>query len=170
MEQTLRDAATRDMLTGLYNRHRGEQLLEEAAANARTDGGQLSVVVCDVDHFKQVNDRFGHPAGDRILVEISRILRQSVRGHDAVIRWGGEEFVIVLDACRQSTAIDLAERIRARVAAYRDSEVGKVTLSLGLATLAPGEMTDALFARADAALYQAKRGGRDRLSIAPQPD
>ncbi len=87
-----------------------------------------------------------------------------------MIRWGGEEFVIVLDACRQSTAIDLAERIRARVAAYRDSEVGKVTLSLGLATLAPGEMTDALFARADAALYQAKRGGRDRLSIAPQPD
>lgn len=170
MEQTLRDAATRDMLTGLYNRHRGEQLLEEAAANARTDGGQLSVVACDVDHFKQVNDRFGHPAGDRILVEISRILRQSVRGHDAVIRWGGEEFVIVLDACRQATAIDLAERIRARVAAYRDSEVGKVTLSLGLATLAPGEMTDALFARADAALYQAKRGGRDRLSIAPQPD
>ncbi len=166
MEQALRDAATRDKLTGLYNRHRGEHLLEEAAAEARTGGGPLTVIVCDVDHFKQVNDRFGHPAGDRILIEVSGILRQSVRGRDAVIRWGGEEFVIVLDACPQAAAIDLAERIRVRIAAHRDVEVGRVTLSLGLATLAPAESTDELIARADAALYQAKRGGRDRLCVA----
>ena len=166
MEQALRDAATRDKLTGLYNRHRGEHLLEEAAAEALAGGGPLTVIVCDVDHFKQVNDRFGHPAGDRILIEVSGILRQSVRGRDAVIRWGGEEFVIVLDACPQAAAIDLAERIRVRIAAHRDVEVGKVTLSLGLATLAPAESTDELIARADAALYQAKRGGRDRLCVA----
>jgi diguanylate cyclase (GGDEF)-like protein/PAS domain S-box-containing protein len=166
MEQALRDAATRDKLTGLYNRHHGEHLLEEAAAVARTSGGPLTVIVCDVDHFKQVNDRFGHPAGDRVLVGVSGILRHCVRGRDTVIRWGGEEFVIVLDACPQAAAIDLAERIRMRVAAYQDAEVGKVTLSLGLATLAPAESTDELIARADAALYQAKRGGRDRLCVA----
>ncbi len=122
--------------------------------------------MCDIDHFKQINDRFGHPAGDRVLRDVARILRQSVRSRDAVIRWGGEEFVIVLEDCPPGPAAELAERMRARIGEHRDAEVGACTVSLGLATRVPHETTDALFARADAALYQAKRSGRNRLAVA----
>lgn len=165
-EKALRRAATQDALTGLHNRRHGEQLLTKAHRKALARGKPLSVLVCDVDHFKQVNDRFGHPAGDRVLADIGRILRQSVRSGDAVIRWGGEEFVILLDNCPQPAAVELAERIRHRVEAHRDVDAGRLTLSLGLATLRPQETQQDLVARADAALYQAKGAGRNRLSFA----
>ena len=166
MEQALRHAATRDKLTGLYNRRHGEHLLEEACRRAQKRGGVLSLIVCDIDHFKQINDRFGHPAGDRVLSDVAHILRDSVRSGDAVIRWGGEEFVILLENCALEAAIDLGERIRNRVRAHQDAEVGALTLSLGLAGRAQDESFEQLVARADAALYTAKRSGRDRLSLA----
>lgn len=166
LEQALRQAATEDTLTGLCNRRHGQHLLEEAQHRAQTQGTPLTLLVCDIDHFKQINDRFGHPAGDRVLREVARILRQSVRNRDTVIRWGGEEFVIVLEDCAQAPAAELAERLRARIGDHRDAQVGACTVSIGLAMRAPGETMDALFARADAALYQAKRSGRNRLSVA----
>ena len=166
MEHALRHAATQDKLTGLYNRRHGEHLLEEAHRKVQTQSGVLSLIVCDLDHFKQINDRFGHPAGDRVLSDVARILRQSVRSEDAVIRWGGEEFVILLNNCPLAAATELAERIRLRVSAHQDAEVGPLTLSLGLAACGQGESIDQLFARADAALYTAKRNGRNRLSVA----
>lgn len=165
-EQALLRAATKDKLTGLHNRHHGEKVLAEAYITARTLEHPLTLVMCDIDHFKQINDRFGHPTGDRILVELAGLLKQAVRSRDAVIRWGGEEFMIVLDDCAQKDAVDLAERIRDRVNAYEDAEVGSLSLSLGLATLAPDEAIDKLIARADSALYDAKRSGRNRLSVA----
>ncbi|CAN0620001.1 Sensor domain-containing diguanylate cyclase [Burkholderia multivorans] len=165
MEQALWHAATKDKLTGLHNRHYGEKILGDAYMNAQTRGGPLTLIICDIDHFKQINDDFGHPTGDRILTEVAGILRQAVRSRDAVIRWGGEEFVIVLDNCTRVDAIELAERIRARVIAFQDTEVATLTLSLGLATLKLDETIDQLIARADAALYEAKRGGRNRLSV-----
>lgn len=166
MEQALRHAATRDTLTGLHNRRHGEQVLDKAYRKAQAQGTPLTLIVCDIDHFKQVNDRFGHPAGDRVLSAVARILQQSVRSRDAVMRWGGEEFVILLDDCPQASAIELGERIRVRVSAHHDAEVGRITLSLGLATRAADETMDKLIARADAALYVAKGAGRNRLSIA----
>lgn len=165
-EQALLRAATKDKLTGLHNRHHGEKVLAEAYITARTLEHPLTLVMCDIDHFKQINDRFGHPTGDRILVELAGLLKQAVRSRDAVIRWGGEEFMIVLEDCAQKDAVDLAERIRDRVNAYEDAEVGSLSLSLGLATLAPDEAIDKLIARADSALYDAKRSGRNRLSVA----
>ncbi|MDE2204524.1 MAG: diguanylate cyclase [Burkholderiaceae bacterium] len=165
-EQALLRAATKDKLTGLHNRHHGEKVLAEAYITARTLEHPLTLVMCDIDHFKQINDRFGHPTGDRILVELAGLLKQAVRSLDAVIRWGGEEFMIVLEDCAQKDAVDLAERIRDRVNAYEDAEVGSLSLSLGLATLAPDEAIDKLIARADSALYDAKRSGRNRLSVA----
>ncbi|AOZ04285.1 sensor domain-containing diguanylate cyclase (plasmid) [Cupriavidus sp. USMAHM13] len=165
MEQALWHAATKDKLTGLHNRHYGEKILGDAYMNARTRGGPLTLIICDIDHFKQINDHFGHPTGDRILTKVAGILRQAVRSGDAVIRWGGEEFVVVLDNCTRVDAIELAERIRARVNAFQDAEVATLTLSLGLATLTLDETIDQLIARADAALYEAKRGGRNRLSV-----
>lgn len=165
-EQALLDAATRDPLTGLHNRRSGEKILAEAQADARKHGRPLSLLVCDIDHFKRVNDRFGHPAGDRVLRDVACMLRLAVRSRDAVIRWGGEEFVIVLDSCTEARAAELAERIRGRVEAHRDAEVGALTLSMGLATLLGGETVQQLVGRADAALYDAKRGGRNRWSVA----
>jgi diguanylate cyclase (GGDEF)-like protein/PAS domain S-box-containing protein len=166
MEQTLRQAANQDTLTGLHNRRHGEQLLSEAYRSARTHGEPLSIIMCDIDHFKQVNDHFGHPAGDRVLSSVGHILSHAVRTRDAVIRWGGEEFLIVLGHCTQTAAAELAERIRGRVQAHHDAEVGTLTLSLGLASLTPEETAEQLVARADAALYTAKRDGRNRLAIA----
>ena len=165
-ERALLDAATRDPLTGLHNRRGGEKILDEAHADARQHGRPLSLLVCDIDHFKRVNDRFGHPAGDRVLRDVACMLRLAVRSRDAVIRWGGEEFVIVLDSCTEARAAELAERIRGRVEAHRDAEVGALTLSIGLATLLTGETAQQLVGRADAALYDAKRGGRNRWSVA----
>lgn len=166
MEKALRVAATQDALTGLYNRGYGEHLLDEAV-HRRTAERPFSVVVCDIDHFKSVNDRFGHPAGDRVIENVAHILRQSIRSSDAAIRWGGEEFVILLDDCPMEVALMLAERIRARVQDHVDEEVGKITASLGLAMHAHGESASQVFERADAALYEAKRGGRNRVVVAP---
>ncbi|NGE62145.1 GGDEF domain-containing protein, partial [Enterobacter hormaechei] len=133
---------------------------------ARTLQRPLTLAMCDIDHFKRINDEFGHPTGDRVLAEVADMLRQAVRSRDAVIRWGGEEFMIVLNECSQTDAVDLAKRILDRVNAYEDEEIPTLTLSLGLATLAPNEAIDELIARADSALYEAKRTGRNRLSIA----
>jgi diguanylate cyclase (GGDEF)-like protein len=165
-EQALWRAATKDKLTGLFNRYQGEKTLRDAVFKAQADGGALSLLIADIDYFKRINDRFGHLAGDRVLTEIARILNGAVRSQDAVIRWGGEEFVIALADCPVSEAIELAERIRKRVHAYRDGEVGSVTLSLGIAQFSPGETIEALIARADTALYDAKHSGRDRLAVA----
>lgn len=165
-EQALLRAATKDKLTGLHNRHHGEQLLAERYKTARTLQRPLTLAMCDIDHFKRINDEFGHPTGDRVLAEVADMLRQAVRSRDAVIRWGGEEFMIVLNECSQTDAVDLAKRILDRVNAYEDEEIPTLTLSLGLATLAPNEAIDELIARADSALYEAKRTGRNRLSIA----
>nr|WP_254659057.1 diguanylate cyclase [Ralstonia pickettii] len=165
-EQALLRAATKDKLTGLHNRHHGEQLLADRYRTAATLERPLTLIMCDIDHFKSINDAFGHPTGDRILVKVADILRQSVRSRDAVIRWGGEEFMIVLDKCSQADSVDLAKRILDRVNAYEDEEVSALTLSLGIATLIQDETIGALIARADSALYDAKRAGRNRLSIA----
>lgn len=158
--------ASHDTLTDLYNRRFGEQVLTAAHLHARRHGSPLSLLLCDIDHFKQVNDRYGHPAGDRIIVSVAKALKQAVRGKDAVVRWGGEEFLVLLEDCPREPAQQLAERIRSRVEALADTEVGKVTLSLGLATLAPDESVGQLIERADAALYVAKESGRNRVSVA----
>lgn len=165
-EQKWRQEAVEDKLTGLYTRRYGEELAKRSALKAQTDGTPLAVIICDIDHFKRVNDTYGHAAGDRVLRSVAQSLRQAVRTADAVVRWGGEEFVILLDTCPQTAAVELAERIRRQVEAQPDVEVGTVTLSLGLALLKPDETIEQAIARADTALYQSKHGGRNRVSVA----
>lgn len=166
-EQELLRAATKDKLTGLYNRHHGEKTLREACSRAQAGGNSLCLIIADIDHFKRINDTFGHLAGDRVLSDVAGILRAAARSQDTVIRWGGEEFMIVLADCVIGDAVLLAERVRTRVHAHRDSEVGPLTVSLGIAQLEAGETIDALIARADAALYDAKRAGRNAVSVSP---
>jgi diguanylate cyclase (GGDEF)-like protein len=101
-----------------------------------------------------------------VIRNVASALRRSVRDTDAVIRWGGEEFMVILTKCDAAQAIDLAERMRANVAGYADTQAGQVTISLGLATLQTNETLDALIARCDQALYQSKHAGRNRLTVA----
>lgn len=165
-EALLLHEASEDKLTSLYNRRYGEKLLAEAHHRALALGTDLTLIVCDIDFFKQVNDRFGHLAGDQVIKDVATILRGTVRGSDAVIRWGGEEFVVVLNDCDLKSGADLAERIRVGVAAHITQGVGAVTLSFGVACLRSQESVDTLFERADAALYESKNKGRNRVSVA----
>ena len=165
-EQALRDAASLDMLTGLYNRRGGESLLERTYIGAREGGAPFGLILADIDHFKAINDTFGHPAGDRVLERVGRLLRACVRATDGVVRWGGEEFMVILPHCELRAAMEQAERIRARIERSPHPEVGPITLSLGVAQLNAGETVASLIDRTDRALYEAKRQGRNRVCSA----
>jgi diguanylate cyclase (GGDEF)-like protein len=153
-----------DPLTGLYNRRHLMGTLANELQRSQRLRRTFSVLLLDVDHFKQYNDTQGHPAGDAVLVKIADILRHTTRGVDCVARYGGEEFVVMLIEATVSMGATVAERIRARVA---DEGGGKVTVSIGVAEYpAHGGTPEALIASADAAMYQAKSGGRNRTVVA----
>lgn len=159
-----RDNARRDALTQLPNR----RAFEEAFSAQQAAGARLCIAVCDIDHFKSVNDRFGHAVGDRVLRTIGAALAQACSGH-LVSRHGGEEFAILFSGVGIAKARDTLEHARAVVAAKRyrlrdsDMPIGEVTISGGLARVQPGEALDASFSRADEKLYQAKNSGRNRI-------
>ena len=156
-----------DGLTGLANRRFLVQQLNEEALRFRRTKKEFSVLMADVDHFKQYNDTFGHPAGDEVLRKVARILQSAVREMDCVARYGGEEFCVMLPETSAPGAAILAERICERVAAA-EFPGQKITLSLGVASLPDnGDTPDAVIAAADEALYQAKREGRNRVVQAP---
>lgn len=131
----------------------------------------VGVILADLDHFKQINDTYGHPSGDAALREVARRMRQAVRPYDAIGRYGGEEFLIVAPGCDAKGALSQAERLRKAVGecevAIPEGPV-RLTLSLGVAAADPAypEGPDDLLRAADAALYEAKRGGRDRVELA----
>src|SRR5207302_2019326 len=155
-----------DALTGLYNRRYLMGTLATEAQRSRRLRRPFSVLLADADHFKQYNDTQGHPAGDAALVKIADILRKQTRAVDCVARYGGEEFLVVLLETTVATAVLVAERIRARVAAEA-FEGGRMTMSIGVAECpAHGDTPESLIAGADAALYKAKDGGRDRVVAA----
>lgn len=158
----LEHQATHDPLTGLFNRQHGQRVLAEETRRAQRLGHPLSLVMIDIDHFKAVNDRFGHPVGDQVLREIARRLAERLRETDILSRWGGEEFLLLLPGSDGLGAHRLAETLRHAVGDSPFPEVGAVTLSLGVAACRPGESDAATLARADTALYQAKAAGRDR--------
>ena len=163
-EQTLREQATRDPLTDLLNRRAGEWQLERAFLAAREGQKPFCLIMADVDHFKAINDTWGHPAGDQVLQRVAAVLRTGVRDTDSVVRWGGEEFLLVLSNCEQAAALLQAERLRERVADAEQGEMGRVTVSMGVAELQRGETLANLMERVDQALYQAKHAGRNQVS------
>lgn len=160
-----RSVAQHDPVTGLLNRRGGEARLTRALALTET-GGTFSVVMGDLDHFKQVNDRHGHAAGDEVLARVGHALTRAVRADDSVIRWGGEEFLITLPGVGIDDAESLAERIRTLVSQSQVPQVGAVTISLGVAEWEAGEGLASVVSRADRALYASKRAGRDRVTRA----
>jgi len=156
-----------DGLTGLANRRQCEETLDDELARIERFGGSLAVVVADLDWFKDVNDRHGHPAGDAVLREFAVLLQDTVRDVDLAGRWGGEEFVLVLPGTDLIGGAQLAERIRSALAAQVvlavDGTPIPVTASFGVAATPPARTASELFAAADAALYHAKRAGKNRV-------
>jgi diguanylate cyclase (GGDEF)-like protein len=164
-----RDALERlsvtDGLTNLYNRRRLMELLTAEVRRCQRLKHTFAVVMVDVDRFKQYNDDYGHPAGDRVLVRVAALLEDAVREVDSVARYGGEEFVVLMPEAGEREAAALAERLRQRIA--DEPFARQVTISLGVAQYpSQGDTADAVVAAADAALYEAKRGGRNRVSQA----
>lgn len=164
-ERRLAALALTDTLTAVASRRRVEEVLRDELA-ALGAGRPVSLIIVDVDHFKRVNDEHGHNAGDEVLRAIARILQREVRAFDLVGRWGGEEFIVVCPDTGIDGASGLAERLRARIAKQDFGRVGQRTASFGVAEAAAGETAVALVERADRALYEAKRNGRDRVEHA----
>lgn len=164
-QEELRKLAYIDPLTGLYNRRRIEEILNASRLTEQLSGTGLGVLLCDIDHFKSVNDEFGHFAGDRTLVRIGQLLKDHFRRGDAVGRWGGEEFLVVLPNLTQAEAEVISENFRARIERETHPPKGKLTISLGLAMIRPNETAESLLKRADRALMLSKQTGRNRLYI-----
>lgn len=153
-----------DPLTGIGNRRRLDQALATEISRCDRTGEQLSAMMADLDHFKRINDRYGHEAGDKILIAFGELLRQHTRTTDVVTRFGGEEFVVLLPHTDREHALAMAERIRRAFAARRIEPLrDPVTVSFGVAELLPGERAEGLLRGIDKALYKAKQGGRNRV-------
>lgn len=163
-EAQMAETSLTDALTGVGNRRKLEQALATEIARSVRTGDALSVFMADIDHFKRINDSFGHPAGDRVLARFGSLLREQCRPTDTVSRFGGEEFVVLLPHTREAQAREVAERIRRTLAQECLDPPGEpVTASFGVAQLRAGETAESLMARVDAAMYQAKESGRNRV-------
>ena len=162
-----RQLANTDALTGLANRRSAMQALDREIMRARQSGDPLALLVFDVDHFKAVNDTHGHTQGDLVLAEIGSIIRRQKRNGQFAARIGGEEFLMILPGADARAASAAAERLRLAIDhGTRMADAPSVTVSVGHAALGPGDTSLTLFARADEALYAAKRGGRNQVRLA----
>jgi diguanylate cyclase (GGDEF)-like protein len=169
LARDLRFQATTDPLTGLYNRLKFDEALASEMARAQRYGTPLTLVLYDVDHFKQVNDVHGHQAGDNALVRLAQIVSMQIRSTDLLARWGGEEFVILTPGSDGEMARQAAEKLAAAIELVVFEAVGTITCSFGIAQHAHGDSAETLIARADHALYRAKMNGRNRVELAPRP-
>jgi len=167
-QEALRDQAARDPLTGIWNRNAIFDVFRRERSRAEREGNAIAIVMLDIDHFKNLNDNYGHMAGDAVLREFTRRISTSLRPYDAVGRYGGEEFLVILPGCDLAAGARHAERLRGLLSEEPfDTSEGRhtATCSLGVASTSsssPGD-TDSLIRAADAALYRAKRNGRKRV-------
>ncbi len=162
----LRQLATTDSLTGISNRRTLEAKLDEEIARSHRYGSQLTLVMFDIDHFKSINDTYGHQVGDEVLVQICQRINRQLRITDSLARWGGEEFMVLMPHCRGDKGRQLAEKLRALIASLPIGPVPTVSGSFGVAQLLDAEDRDHLLQRLDEALYQAKALGRNRVACA----
>lgn len=168
LRESMRNLSIRDPLTGLFNRRYMEEALAQEQHRTKRNDAQLAVIMIDIDHFKQFNDNFGHDGGDAILRALGEFFKRHVRGSDIACRFGGEEFVLILSPSTAEGARQRAEVIRQDAArlniSHANRDLGAITLSLGVAMF-PDHASDlaAIVKAADLALYQAKRGGRNRV-------
>lgn len=174
LRESLREQSTRDALTGLFNRRFVDEFLVRELARAERKARQLSMIALDIDHFKRINDTFGHAAGDAVLQRVSVILRAHVRDTDVASRVGGEEFLLLLAESPLPLAAKRAEDIRTAICEmsvkYKNSDMGRITASFGAVAFPDhGRTAEALIRAADKALYDAKHAGRNQVVSARSP-
>ncbi|MBU1658006.1 GGDEF domain-containing protein [bacterium] len=150
-----------DQLTGLHNRHHIKDIFNFEATQAKRYKTDISIIMMDIDFFKDINDSYGHNAGDQFLKEIAHILKTTLRESELIIRWGGEEFLIIVPKANLSKAKEIAERLRTKIEQHFFINIEKRTASFGIADYKEDESFDALLVRADHALYDAKENGRN---------
>lgn len=168
LTQDLGMKATTDPLTGLHNRLNFDQALTGEMERSQRYGTPLSLILYDIDHFKRINDTYGHLAGDKVLIQLSRFVPNLIRTSDFLARWGGEEFIILAPGSGGPMAFQAAEKLRDAVGQVIFEQVGTVTCSFGVAQWVPGETAADFVARADEALYRAKANGRNQVVLASQ--
>lgn len=168
--EAIRQSATHDALTGVWNRATHFSMLHREFNRSSREKNPLSVIMMDLDHFKLINDKFGHETGDQVLQEVTRRLQSALRPYDSLGRYGGEEFVVIAPGSDKGSALRLAERLRAKISGAPVSTLAgpvPVTLSLGVASYSPDiDSPESLVRRADAAMYAAKKAGRNRAQAA----
>ena len=160
--QHLEQLVSIDALTGLWNRAHFDNVIEAEIQRSLRHRQPVSLILFDIDHFKLINDTWGHPAGDRVLRELAMLCRALTRRSDALFRWGGEEFAVLLYDAGYRNAQRIAENLRQAIAVHTFSIAQPVTVSLGVAEHHATQSVDEWFARVDAALYAAKHQGRNR--------
>lgn len=162
-QASLHKLAITDPLTQLYNRIKIDATFEQALQRTQSLGDQLSLILLDLDRFKQINDNCGHGGGDAVLRGVASLLKENCRRTDVVGRWGGEEFLVLCPSLDLSGALELAERLRVAIAQYDAGINLPVTASFGVAICLTGDTRETLLERADRAMYQAKHQGRNRV-------
>ncbi|NLK51356.1 MAG: sensor domain-containing diguanylate cyclase, partial [Syntrophomonadaceae bacterium] len=165
LEAELQALAMTDVLTGIYNRRYFTQLLEKEMKRSQRYQTSFSLVMFDIDHFKQVNDTYGHDVGDLVLKEVVSLIKTRIRKTDFFARWGGEEFIILLLNTSYEQAAILAESMRELLQNTSLPQVGRVTASFGVSSYQANESIDALLKRVDDLVYQAKRNGRNCVRV-----
>ena len=165
INKLLEKQATTDALTGIFNRMKFDETLSAEIQRSKRSKTPLSLIICDIDHFKQVNDLFGHQAGDAVLKNLSKLIKDNIRSIDFFARWGGEEFVILTPGTNIEGAARLAEKLRKKVESNKFNNPEHITLSFGIASFSPGDSALKLINRADEAMYQAKKNGRNQVQI-----
>jgi diguanylate cyclase (GGDEF)-like protein/PAS domain S-box-containing protein len=163
LTEELRNLAITDPLTGVYNRRHFLQELQREMSRSNRYTCPFSLIMLDVDHFKEVNDRFGHEAGDHVLKELAELIRKRIRSTDLLARWGGEEFLILLANTNAQSAVKLVEDLLKLLLARTFPGIGRITASFGVAGHRVGEGVNEFITRVDNLMYQAKKGGRSRL-------
>lgn len=163
LEDELKQLAIKDQLTGIFNRRKIDQVLDEEKERSDRNNQKLAIIIADIDMFKLVNDQFGHLVGDTVLTDVTKILGKGIRKTDVLGRWGGEEFMIICPNTDLAGATLLAEKLREMVSIHVFELVGRKTCSFGVAQLREDESIDDLLTRSDMALYRAKKQGRNRV-------
>jgi diguanylate cyclase (GGDEF)-like protein len=165
LEKDLRLQASTDSLTRIYNRSKFDEIIARELQRAKRYGKSLSLIAFDIDHFKAVNDTYGHLLGDYALKTVVKLAQKTVRSVDYLARWGGEEFMIILPETELERAETLAERMKEEIENYDFDKIGKVTVSFGVAQFKKSDTEEILIKRADDALYRAKSNGRNRVEV-----
>lgn len=163
--EILKKLSTTDKLTSLYNRAKLDHALDTELERSKRYATVFAVILIDIDHFKRVNDSYGHQAGDAVLVDVANILATHVRSVDLVGRWGGEEFLIICPETSQEGVYNLAENLRLVISSYEFAGIGQLTASFGVSVYHEGDSSDSIISKADAALYQSKHAGRNTVSF-----